>query len=320
MLCTSVELDTKHLPEFVDAWANIVRMEASPLGDTSPGLAVRAHSVSGLSIGHFQGTPARIQRTRALVGDCQDDLIFCIERRAPLRANGLHFGERVFAVGDAHVWSADTPITCEVGGVFSALMIALPGARMRAAEGVDKVLRAGGIPGSAPELRMLATYARTALDELPDMREETRRLCVSHIHDLAFAAFRVGDDRPGPQTSGVRAARLAAIKADIRAHLDEPDVTVRWITGRHRISPRYLRDLFADEDTSFTGYLTDQRLVLAHRRLGDLRLGSRTIAEIAYDCGFGDLSWFNRAFRRRFDMTPSQARGLMLERGIKQHR
>lgn len=308
MLCTSVELSTKHLPEFVDAWASVVRMEASPLGDAGLGLAVRACSVPGLSIGHYQGTPARIRRTKALASDSQDDVIVCIERRASLRVESRHCGERGFAAGDAHVWAADTPITCDVGSAFSALMIALPAARARTAEGFDMVLRAGGIPGSAPELRLLANYARTALDELPRMGEDTRRLCVSHLHDLVFAAFGASSDRPVPQASGVRAARLAAIKADIQAHLCEADVTVNWITGRHRISDRYLRDLFADEDMSFTAYLTDQRLMRALRYLGDPRLARCTIAEIAYDCGFGDLSWFNRAFRRRFGMTPSEAR------------
>jgi AraC-like DNA-binding protein len=34
----------------------------------------------------------------------------------------------------------------------------------------------------------------------------------------------------------------------------------------------------------------------------------QTIAALAYEAGFGDLSYFNRAFRRRFGMTPGEAR------------
>jgi AraC-like DNA-binding protein len=37
--------------------------------------------------------------------------------------------------------------------------------------------------------------------------------------------------------------------------------------------------------------------------------GERRISEIAFDCGFNDLSYFNRCFRRRFGLTPSAARG-----------
>jgi AraC-like DNA-binding protein len=34
----------------------------------------------------------------------------------------------------------------------------------------------------------------------------------------------------------------------------------------------------------------------------------RTISAIAFDAGFGDLSHFNRLFRRRFGATPSEVR------------
>jgi methylphosphotriester-DNA--protein-cysteine methyltransferase len=55
-------------------------------------------------------------------------------------------------------------------------------------------------------------------------------------------------------------------------------------------------------------YVLDQRLALACRRLRDTRLAGRTISSIAHDAGFGDLSYFNRTFRRRYGVTPSGAR------------
>jgi AraC-like DNA-binding protein len=39
------------------------------------------------------------------------------------------------------------------------------------------------------------------------------------------------------------------------------------------------------------------------------REAERRISDIAFDCGFNDLSYFNRCFRRRFGLTPSAARG-----------
>jgi AraC-like DNA-binding protein len=42
----------------------------------------------------------------------------------------------------------------------------------------------------------------------------------------------------------------------------------------------------------------------------DQRLAGHSIRTIAFDSGFSDLSSFNRAFRRRFGMTPSEARHL----------
>jgi AraC-like DNA-binding protein len=34
----------------------------------------------------------------------------------------------------------------------------------------------------------------------------------------------------------------------------------------------------------------------------------RTVSSIAYDVGFGDLSYFNRCFRRTYGATPSDVR------------
>ena len=45
-------------------------------------------------------------------------------------------------------------------------------------------------------------------------------------------------------------------------------------------------------------------------RAADLlaRVSERRISDIAFDCGFNDLSYFNRAFRKRFGATPSELR------------
>jgi hypothetical protein len=43
-----------------------------------------------------------------------------------------------------------------------------------------------------------------------------------------------------------------------------------------------------------------RRLARAHRLLGDPRRGPEKISAVALDCGFGDVSYFNRAFRRRY--------------------
>jgi AraC-like DNA-binding protein len=42
--------------------------------------------------------------------------------------------------------------------------------------------------------------------------------------------------------------------------------------------------------------------------LRDPCLGGYSISSVAYDVGFGDLSYFNRALRRRYGATPSEIR------------
>ena len=53
-------------------------------------------------------------------------------------------------------------------------------------------------------------------------------------------------------------------------------------------------------------YLLAYRLQRAAEELR--RSDGRTVAEIAYSCGFSDASYFNRCFRKAFSMTPSEYR------------
>jgi AraC-like DNA-binding protein len=65
--------------------------------------------------------------------------------------------------------------------------------------------------------------------------------------------------------------------------------------------------LFESAGTTFTEYVLEQRLTRAHHMLNSA-LHDWTIGAIAFEVGFSNLSYFNRAFRRRFGMTPSDAR------------
>ena len=66
--------------------------------------------------------------------------------------------------------------------------------------------------------------------------------------------------------------------------------------------------LFEGEDTTFSEFVLGERLAWTMRTLCDPASSSRSISTIALDAGFGDLSYFNRVFRRTYGETPSDAR------------
>lgn len=57
--------------------------------------------------------------------------------------------------------------------------------------------------------------------------------------------------------------------------------------------------------TSFTVYLNDYRLIMASRLLIS---SDDSVLTISAECGFDNLSYFNRTFRQKFSMTPSEFR------------
>jgi AraC-like DNA-binding protein len=98
------------------------------------------------------------------------------------------------------------------------------------------------------------------------------------------------------------------IKVDITENLASPDLSVDAVAVRQRVSPRYIQMLFEQEGSTFTQYMISQRLARAHRVLTDPRFADLSITSVAFEVGFGDLSYFNRAFRRCYGGTPSEIR------------
>jgi AraC-like DNA-binding protein len=165
------------------------------------------------------------------------------------------------------------------------------------------------IPRDNAALRLLADYLRVVSDNHALATSELRRLVAAHVHDLVALAISATRDAEAVATSrGMRAARLHAIKADIAEHLGRGDLSVASVATRQQVTSRYVQMLFEGEGTSFSEFVRRQRLVRARRMLSDPRYAGWTITAIAFEVGFGDLSYFNHAFRRFYAVSPSEVR------------
>jgi AraC-like DNA-binding protein len=165
------------------------------------------------------------------------------------------------------------------------------------------------VPAETAALQLLTRYLRSVLGgPVPSSAQLTDAL-VTHLAELIeLSLLAPGHGGLPARDPGVRAARLSAIKADIDRHLTDGSLTAAALAARHGITVRYLHKLFEDDAMTYSQYVLDQRLALAYRRLRHPRFAGRTVSAIAHDTGFGDLSYFNRTFRRRYSVTPSDAR------------
>jgi AraC-like DNA-binding protein len=123
---------------------------------------------------------------------------------------------------------------------------------------------------------------------------------------LAIGAGR--DDTHVARQRGHAQAKLSLMKADILAALSRGDLNIGVVARRYGLSDRQAQRLFEQGGTTFTEYLLEQRLLLVRKMLLDRRNNVRKISDIAHSAGFCDLSYFNRAFRRRFLGKPSDTR------------
>jgi AraC-like DNA-binding protein len=127
--------------------------------------------------------------------------------------------------------------------------------------------------------------------------------------ELTALALGASDDaKHAIQSSGLRAARRQVILDEISRRFLVPGLTSESIAAAVGISERYLRALLDDIGTTFSDVVLEHRLERAHDLLTDPRRHSELITDIAYEAGFSDLSYFNRAFRRRYNATPRDVR------------
>ncbi len=295
----------------------VFRIDIEPLPDSQFIGDVTLHVLPGLKfMSGIVGHGVRAARTPELISDGNDDLNLTVNLTGRVcvsqRGEELVLGDRqavLTSLGEVGGLVRDTP-----GG---SLGLNIPRAALAPlVPGLDDALMRP-IPPDCKALRLLTSYVGVLQEIASPAEPDLCRLIVNQIYDLV--AVTIGASRDATEVAngrGIRAARLRAIKTDIAGNLGRGDLSADALAASHGISPRYLRALFESEATSFSDFVLGQRLVRAHRMLCDPLRSSSTIGVIAYDCGFGDLSYFYRAFRRKYGATPSDVRAAaMRERG-----
>ena len=165
------------------------------------------------------------------------------------------------------------------------------------------------VPAESPALRLLVRYLEILQDTSALATPQLQHVVATHVYDLlALALGATHEAAEIANGRGLRAARLQAILAEIKARFTDPRFSPVHVAKVIGVSPRYVQDLLHHTDLSFTERVMELRLQKARAMLADPAHRHLKIIEIAYACGFGDLSYFNRVFRRRYGGTPSGVR------------
>ena len=286
---TVMRLDIERIPDHPFHSEGLVR--------ALPGLVVQW--------GHNSGV--RTRRTRDLLADGNDDIVFSFQTAGECIAS--QFGRELsnksgaLMLSSADAGSAAFPVNSQ----FATLILPRKALKPMAPGLEDAFVRQ--IPGDSEPLRLLMSYLNLLRADHALTTPELRRAVVSHVYDLVALALGATRDTAAMATGrGVRAARLNAIKDYIAENLGRSDLSVGSLAARQGVTPRYVQVLFENEGTTFSAYVLGQRLAQAQHMLADPRYAGWSITAIAFEAGFGDLSYFDRAFRSRYGATPSDFR------------
>lgn len=246
-------------------------------------------------------------RTHAIV----DKLVLLIPDSAPLdmrtdRREALIMPGQV-SFGDSGV--QDAVVVQRTAGAFRSIIFDRRTLLASCPTAEDLIARPALVDAAA--LTLLRAYEDIVRNESHRFNGPTASIVGQHLIDLTALVLGAGDRARITESGSVAAARFEIVKADILAQLSNPGFTIVALAARHRVSVRYVQYLFERAGTSFTEFVLEQRLLIAKRLLASPIEARRKIADIALLAGFNSISYFHRAFRQRFGMTPTEARAKM---------
>lgn len=165
------------------------------------------------------------------------------------------------------------------------------------------------LDASSPALRHLGRYAEFLIGLKQEGDPALDRHIETTLVDLvALALGARGAPSEIAVTGGLRATRLHDVLAAIKSGFHDPEFSSQSVARRLGLSRRYVNDLLAESGSGFAERVLEMRLDKARVMLTDATHDRLKVSEIAWTCGFNEVPYFNRRFRRRFGMTPTDLR------------
>jgi AraC-like DNA-binding protein len=146
------------------------------------------------------------------------------------------------------------------------------------------------------------------LSNLGDHAGELSDDAGGHLADALAALLIAGFAHTTVERVDTATGLLERIVAYTRANLADPALSVRSVAQRHGISPRYVHQLFRQQDRTFAAWVRYERLCRIRRDLTDATLAYLTAQAIARRWGMGDPSHLSRALKAEFGLTAAELR------------
>lgn len=161
----------------------------------------------------------------------------------------------------------------------------------------------------------VGAMASTLIEQLRyGLDDISRQRAANHLLGMLASCYAPAIDCAS-SGSAVMSGRLWRVKGFIEENLRHPKLSPAMVAAEMKLSPRYLRMIFAASDESILAYIMRRRLEECASQLADPRWRGHSITEIAFGWGFNSAPHFTRSFREHFGASPRQYRQRGLSSG-----
>ncbi|MFJ9775924.1 AraC family transcriptional regulator [Kitasatospora sp. NPDC101157] len=234
---------------------------------------------------------------------------------------GVREGTRAFGPGDLYLVDSSTPYDVRAVGVradgrrehrteavgidFPVALLPLPPDRLRELLGRGFSAREGTC---ALLSEFLVGLDRQAAVLGPG---EAARLGTVAVDLVAAWAARELEAEAALPDDARRRALVQSVRAFVRRHLHDPELSPSVIAAAHHVSVSHLHRVFSGQSgdgVTLAAWIRGQRLERARRDLADPALRTLPVHAVAARWGFPRASDFSRAFRAAYGLSPREHR------------
>lgn len=293
----------------VEFWEHLVSQHVTPMrirpqgqdfhGEVQTRLigSVSVSRVSGQGIRAVHEAPEIARTATHLCAACVH-----LEGHARVQRGGM---EAELQPGDVFITDSRDAFALHLEEPWTHLVLTLPAASMqsRGRPGLlsAEISRKQGLAG------LWSQHLANAFRFCEGISAPAARLIERQLIDLLQQLLEDDAGRDG----GPRTAQEAAFNAAchvISLRCTDPALSPDAIARSLDMSSRTLARIFAANGQTVMRRVYDERLERAARLLASTGASERSVTDIAFACGFNDISHFGRQFAARLQMTPTEWR------------
>jgi AraC family transcriptional regulator, positive regulator of tynA and feaB len=287
-----------------DLAAAFVRLEPRKVAEQPFEGTISRKDAAPIQVSLVKATSHTVLRLSSHIAASSEDLCFVNLQLDGLGRTTQRSHEQITGPGDLAI--ADTTEPFEINNCrrFRLFCFAVPRRLLPAALFDRPRLNLSTTMSGRALSRTLAGYADLCLSA-----PQLVGAIGTHVVDLIAHAPDMLNGLPAGQ---VRAPVLLSMMRDhIDRNLSDAQLGAAVLAAQFSCSERYVHRLFATTGRSVGEHVTEKRLTAATRDLLDPACRRKSIAEIAFDAGFRDISHFNRLFKRSNGLAPREFRRIM---------
>ena len=267
---------------------------------------ISAGSLGKLNIVGFESGPCIATRTeRCLKAATDDDVLLCRQMgNSSAHQDGRDAGS---GPGDVYILDPRRTFSVMVASTANGLIFKVPRSELEARLGNLASYTALTLSPKQPVAALASDFLAMLAARTDAIDQSMGAKLVQQALDLVALAFEKASGGV-TQLSSNWATTLMRLKAIIEKRLHDPALKPAVVAAAAGISVRYANMLLAHDGSSLERFIVLRRLHRSYQALESPAHLSRTVGEIAYSCGFSDMSHFARRFKAQFGCSPSEIR------------